>query len=232
MTIAAAWRYPVKSMQGEPVAMLDVEEKGVVGDREYGVVDLATGRVLSAKWEPKLLTARPGDDDGALSAWLGRPVEVRRAEPGTRATYQSRADPLDDTSEMVEWSGPAGSLVDDAPVHLLTTASLRAMGRLAPERQWDERRFRPNLVVDADGDDFVEDGWVGRRLRIGDAELEVIKRTSRCSMVGRAQPAGIDADQELVRALRDHHELKLGVHARVVAGGRIEVGARVELLEG
>ena len=117
-------------------------------------------------------------------------------------------------------------------MHLLTTASLRAMARLAPEQQWDVRRFRPNLVVDVEGDDFVEDAWVGCGLRVGDVQLEVIKRTSRCSMVGRPQPDGIAADRDVVRTLRDHHELKLGVHARVVVGGRIEVGARVEILEG
>ena len=220
-------------MQGEPLAALDVDESGVAGDRAYGVVDLTTGRVLSAKWEPKLLGARPGHhDDSALSAWLGRPVEVRPVEPGTRATYQSHAHPLDDTSEAVEWDGPVGSFVDDAPLHLLTTASLRGMARLAPDRQWDARRFRPNLVVEVAGDDFVEDAWVSRRLRVGDVQLEVIKRTSRCSMVGRPQPHGIEADRDIIRTLRDHHELKLGVHARVVVGGRIEVGARVELLEG
>ena len=220
-------------MQGERLAALDVDETGVAGDRAYGVVDLTTGRVLSAKWEPRLLGARPDHmDDDSLSAWLGRPVAVRPVEAGTRATYQSHADPLDDTSEAVEWEGPVGSFVDDAPLHLLTTASLRAMARRAPGRQWDERRFRPNLVVEVDGDGFVEDAWVGRRLRIGDVELHVIKRTSRCSMVGRPQPDGITADRGVVRALRDHHDLKLGVHARVVVGGRIAVGARVEILEG
>lgn len=216
-------RYPVKSMQGEQPHWVDVGERGVVGDRRFGVFDTGTGRVL------------PGGEQGTdaeLSAWLGREVAVREADTGTQATYRSNADALDDRSPPVEWQGPHGSFHDEAPVHLLTTAALRAMAAVAPEQQWVERRFRPNLVIDLDGDGFVEDGWVGGRLRIGEVVLDVFKPTTRCSMIGRPQPDGVGADREVIRAVRDHHGFKLGVHARVVAGGRIEVGAGVERVEG
>ena len=37
---------------------------------------------------------------------------------------------------------PPGTYVDAYPLHLLTTAALRAMTRLNPTGSWDVRRFR------------------------------------------------------------------------------------------
>jgi uncharacterized protein YcbX len=48
-TVAALWRYPVKSMKGEPLQAADVTAGGTVGDRAYAVVDVETGKVASAK---------------------------------------------------------------------------------------------------------------------------------------------------------------------------------------
>lgn len=47
--VAELWRYPVKSMQGEPLRAADVGARGLLGDRAYAVIDLATGHVASAK---------------------------------------------------------------------------------------------------------------------------------------------------------------------------------------
>jgi hypothetical protein len=48
-TVAGMWRYPVKSMRGERIEASDVADTGFRGDRAYAVVDLATGKVGSAK---------------------------------------------------------------------------------------------------------------------------------------------------------------------------------------
>jgi uncharacterized protein len=48
-TVAALWRYPIKSMMGEELSATDVTERGLLGDRAYALVDLETGRVVSAK---------------------------------------------------------------------------------------------------------------------------------------------------------------------------------------
>ena len=51
--IAALWRFPVKSMPGERLDTAEVTERGVVGDRSYALIEVATGKVVSAK-NPKL----------------------------------------------------------------------------------------------------------------------------------------------------------------------------------
>src|SRR5581483_4709919 len=47
--VGALWRYPVKSMLGEPLTSVDVSDAGFDGDRRFGVVDAGTGRIASAK---------------------------------------------------------------------------------------------------------------------------------------------------------------------------------------
>ncbi len=48
-SIAAVWRYPVKSMIGEPLNDSSVTERGLAGDRAYALIDVETGNVVSAK---------------------------------------------------------------------------------------------------------------------------------------------------------------------------------------
>ncbi len=49
MTVAALYRYPVKSMLGESLTTARIGTAGVVGDRAYAVLDGETGDVASAK---------------------------------------------------------------------------------------------------------------------------------------------------------------------------------------
>lgn len=62
-SIAAIWRYPVKSMRGEELDASDVTDRGLLGDRAYALVDVETGKVVSAKnprkW-PNMLDFRSG----------------------------------------------------------------------------------------------------------------------------------------------------------------------------
>src|SRR6266496_3919964 len=48
-SVAALWRYPVKSMMGEELNAAKVTERGLVGDRQFAVVDAATEKVAGAK---------------------------------------------------------------------------------------------------------------------------------------------------------------------------------------
>jgi MOSC domain-containing protein len=54
-TVSELWRYPVKSMLGEPRQSLLITERGIVGDRAWALRDRATGRIASAKKHPRLL---------------------------------------------------------------------------------------------------------------------------------------------------------------------------------
>src|SRR3989442_3362145 len=48
-SVGALWRYPVKSMMGEELNAAEVTERGLLGDRQFAVVDRATGKIGGAK---------------------------------------------------------------------------------------------------------------------------------------------------------------------------------------
>ncbi len=48
-TIAALWRYPIKSMRGEELDEGEITDRGLLGDRSYALIDVETGKVVSAK---------------------------------------------------------------------------------------------------------------------------------------------------------------------------------------
>jgi uncharacterized protein YcbX len=71
MRVDALWRYPVKSMGGEPLDAATVTDAGIEGDRAFALVDPEDGSVASAKHPRKwgaLLHFRAAYTDGPGSA--------------------------------------------------------------------------------------------------------------------------------------------------------------------
>lgn len=236
-------------MQGEPVEAAELGPSGMAGDRRWAVQVAESGRVLSAKREGRLLAARartadpveavlpsgrtlagPGPGaDAALTDWLGQPVRLVEADPEAVPTFESQADEADDTSGTATWQGRPGIFVDSSPLHLLTTASLRAVTAERPDLDWAVARFRPNLLVDVPGTGRPEDAWVGGRVGVGDVELAIVKPCTRCVMVTRAQP-GLERRLDVLTHLTRTAAGTLGVLAGVVRPGTVTVGAPVHYI--
>jgi uncharacterized protein YcbX len=250
MNVAAIWRYPVKSLQGEQLSNAEFENDGLRGDRCWGIRDERTGRILTARREPQLLGASASlamsgepelslpnrthcvgvgsTTDGALSAWLGRPVSLVPAATSQAATAEYFADATDDNSPAIEWTMPAGRFVDAMPVLVLTTASLRAGSAAYPGGCWDVRRFRPNVLIEVEGDGWVEDSWCDQTVRVGEAELVPRQPCVRCTMVTRPQP-GLSRDLEIYKSLARDHRGNFGVWATVNTPGFVSVGDPVRV---
>ncbi len=253
MHIAAIHRYPVKSLQGEAVTAAALGPEGLAGDREWGIVEVDSGTLLTAKrWGQLLDAAATRDDrtdtvtvtlptgasftagdealDAALSAWLGTSVALRRS-PATASPYELLTDPVDEDSEVWAFATPAGSFVDLAHLLVMTDASLAAIAAAGPSgTNWSVHRFRPGVLVATDETGFVEDAWVGRTVHLGEATVEPFMACPRCSMPPRAQVAhGFGRDAAVAAVLRDHHQNNLGVYASVTAPGNLAVGDPVVL---
>jgi hypothetical protein len=120
---------------------------------------------------------------------------------------------------------------DDGPIHLVTTASLRALGALLTQDEADARRLRPNVVVETDGEGFQEDNWEGREILLGDTvRLRVTKQTERCVMVNFAWDS-LREEPHALRALAQTHDACLGVYADVLVPGLLRTGAPVRFAD-
>jgi MOSC domain-containing protein len=291
-TVSSLWRYPVKSMQGEELAAVDVTGRGIVGDRAYAVVDDETGKVASAKhprkWSavlsfrasfvdapsPDMSVAPPvevvfpdgsvhrSDDvdiDAALSDALGRRVTLQAGAPAqpvmeevwpsieglAPGEFIAQTRVADDPEGVVSdipmgLTSPPGTFFDLAVLHVMTTATLDQLAALAPECEFDVRRYRPNLVVDVEPSGFVENAWAGKVLSIGDIQVAGSIPTMRCVMTTLAQP-GLTRDVRTLQAIATHNRVEIsglgtwacaGLYADVRRGGRLARGDAVRVADG
>jgi uncharacterized protein len=131
--------------------------------------------------------------------------------------------------EILEFESPLGTYFDAYPLLLLTDATLRRLQALAPGSRVDVRRFRPNLVIETGAEGFVEQEWIGRRLALGEAQLEVVVGCPRCVMITHAF-ADLPGDPGLMRTVVKEADQNVGVYARVLTPGRVAVGDSVRVL--
>jgi len=261
MLIEQLWRYPVKSMGGERVAAVDVAPRtGLDGDRVYALIDGETGTVVSGKhprrWGellaytarlfggqlriamPDGTTVGERDAQQALSAKLGRTV-LLSGTPSARSGYQELQATGAVTIEQLAAAAP-NTFFDYAPVHLVTTSTLRTLAARLPRSQIHQSRFRPNLVIDTgDAEGFVENSWEKRRLVIGESVvLEIVYTCPRCVMVTLAQP-GLEDDPTILKGAAQLNTRTfspsgkpyptVGMYATVITGGELRIGDPVRL---
>jgi len=234
--VTEIWRYPVKSMQGERLDRSTVGIAGLAGDRQWGVLDTATGLTLTARREPRLLEATARYDEATddvhldlpngatdLSAWLGRPVRLVRAGGGVRGRYEIAEDAEDEAgSPWVQWDGPDATFHDTGR----TVVSVLATGSL---RSWDVRRFRGNLIVEAG--EGAEASLAGHVVALGTARASGTRPINRCVLVTRPQPGGIARDLDVLRTINRERDGKLGVGLRVTTAGVVAVGDEITVLD-
>lgn len=91
-SVVSLWRYPVKSMMGEELNAAELGEWGLVGDRAYGLVDSADGKVATAKnprkW-PQLFDFRAAFVDPPRTGAATPPIRITLPD-GTLLSSEQR----------------------------------------------------------------------------------------------------------------------------------------------
>ena len=226
-TVAELHRWPLKSMGGEPVSELRIDERGAGGDRTYALFDGFKGR-------PRRLTAREAPRLLAWSASYGG-AAVDPAEPpaATLTAPDGRVYGADDAGlpailaedlkREVEVRRDVRGQQDLPQTLLLTTQStLEALrGELGDDL--DLRRFRTNVHAVLDAPAWAEHEWEGRPLRIGEAELQALHACLRCVIPTRDPDTQAKMPQ-LLKHLNREHGAAFGLNVRPLAPARIRVG--------
>ena len=226
MRLASIRRYPVKSMGGEPLDSVEIDGRGLAGDRWFAVVDqdgkLASGknsrrfRRRDAVFEHAARTLPTGEvevTDGWSTWRVGTPALDESLSTAMGAAVAVRPE----TTKPHQ---------DGGQVSLIGSATLDWFAR-----EWgidpDARRHRVNLVVETD-QPFVEERWVAHRLAIGSAVLTVDAKVPRCRMIDLAQD-GATAEQRWLTRLTQERDMCAAVYLEVTAPGTITVGDSVAL---
>lgn len=199
----------------------------------------------------------PADDPDAalhLSALTGRNLSLWPRRPADEAAHYKRGameasdmleelrntfarlpdEPLPDLGlfppEIMLSATLPGTYFDAYPLFLLTRSSLESLSAANTESLFDARRFRPNLLLDSDTrDGFPENDWVGKKVRVGEAVLEVAMECPRCLMT--TLPFGdLPKDPKIMRTIVKENGGNIGVYASVETPGIVREGDRVEVV--
>ena len=209
MRVAELWRYSVKSLRGERLDRADILADGLRGDRATQVVDHKGAR-MTGRTAKRLLGLQSGlgeDGEPTIDGYSWRrdeALELIRDAAGPGAGL-----------------APLGRHFDDRSVLVTTDGAIGALGV-------DGRRLRPNIHIEG-VDGLAENGWVGRRLRLGGVELDVVDRCERCVMT-TIDPDTLEVDPGVLRRINSNFGALMGLLCDVATAGEARVGDVVELV--
>src|SRR4051812_34951974 len=214
MSATVAWISftPVKGLRLQHLDSAQLTEDGIPGDRAFFWVD-EDGRMVSATRLGPLVAVEPAYDPAAGTLALRFPdgsdvagaVELNGFEPVGFYDETLRAQPVGGpfSAALSEHCGRPLRLfaspadrpgVDRGRTGATTLLSLASLERLRVEAGAssapDRRRFRMTFGVDG-VDAHEEDAWVGRRVSVGEAVLEVGGHVGRCALTTRQPETGV-----------------------------------------
>jgi len=242
--VRGIYRYPVKGLSPESLERTALEPgQAVPFDRAYAIENgagrfdpeapqhLSKINFLMLMRDERLATLRSQFDEqthtltifrdnkqvarGQLSTLLGR----KMIEQFLAAYMQAE---LRGAPKIVFAEGHCFADADAKYLHIVNLETLRELERAAGTAL-SPLRFRPNIIIDGAGA-WEELTWVGKTIAVGDAELDVVERTSRCAATD-VDPETGKRDTALAAVLRrTWGHTDFGIYARVARGGTIAVG--------
>lgn len=242
----------VKGTRHLPRDEVVLDERGPVGDRDFAVVDVGRRRLLRTLSHRTLVAVQARWDGDVLELELPNGERVSAPAPpngktvtceywGRTITHSLTDGPHSDLLSahlgrpVRLVAAPRGGGVYGAPVSILTTASLRDLGQRTGRTDLLESvsRFRMTMTLDVGETPYVEDGWFGRELRIGEAVVRVRAAVGRCGQIDM-DPATGAKDGSLLKVLAGYRptsggEPWFGVDAEVELPGRVRLGDPVDL---
>lgn len=88
--------------------------------------------------------------------------------------------------------GPEFSERKNAPLHLVSLATVREIQSLTPDTNMVAEQLRYSILLESDGEPYEEMGWIGKDLMLGSAQIRVHRGTGRCKVTGHNQETGVN----------------------------------------
>lgn len=234
--VSQLWRWPVKSMAGEPARALAMDARGVGGDRTHAVASERKGVVspLTAREAPRLLAwqARYPDAPDAAVRPVAPPMATVTAPDGRSFDWEHADLPAalaEDLGRPVELRRDPRGIQDLADSVLITFEATRTALATELAVPLDLRRFRSNIHLTFDAPAWAELGWEGATLEwAGGVVMRLLHPCQRCVIPTR-HPDTQEKWPLLLRHLARTHATSFGINARVERPGEIAAGEGVSL---
>ena len=212
MYIKELWRYPVKSMAGERLKEVSVNELGFDGDRKVLVLG-PNRRVITSRTHHRLLGLKGSIDSNGQPLVSGHPWNSPQAlELVRRATIPA--------AEVISYDGP--DRFDVLPLLVATDGAIESFGH-------DGRRLRPNIIVGG-VEGLAEREWPGRCLESGQVRIGIQNLRGRCVMT-TFDPDTLEQDHSVLKEIVRKFDGELALNCFVIRGGTLREGDPVNLLD-
>jgi uncharacterized protein len=235
-----------------------LERTGVAENRRFHVVD-ERGRRYNQLRNGRLVQIRPEYDVDAGRLTLTFPDgtvadgTVALGEEITTDFYgrdvRGRLVEGPWSEALTRWAGRVLRLVESAPgqavdrgrgqVSVVSEESLAELAGRAGRDHVDGRRFRMLFEI-AGVEPYAEDAWVGRRVGIGDATVQLHGDVGRCAITTQNPETGVP-DFNTLRTIGEHRArvdeesgktyMPFGVYGDVVEVGVVRVGDPIGIAE-
>jgi uncharacterized protein len=259
--VAALYRYPVKGFTPEASNTLTVLESGrIAGDRALAF-RFADSPLPEDAWSKKydfaVLVNTPGlarlnlafdhraqrlsialDGQLLIEDALDPAGRGRIAEAIERFVLSLPENPLGPHPERrplrLIGDGVTPRFQDSShgQITLHARESIESLARALRRDELDEARFRSNIAVEGIAE-WEEQDWIGRKIRIGSVEFEVLRPKVRC-LATHANPQTGERDlplmQTLVRAFQQQEPTFAVALTTAGRGGEIHVGDTITVL--
>ncbi len=254
MRIEYLYRYPVKGLTAEALESAEVEPNGCIPwDRAFALAQGDSGfdpaapawlqkmnfmcqarnakaAALASVFEPRdgTLTIRAPDGSGVSGNALS--ADGRARITAFLTFYLGEEARVTATAAPAFCFVPGHSFCDqrEKVVSLINMASLHDYEAKVGARR-HRRRFRANVWFSG-APPWSERTWVGQEIQLGGAVLRVTKGIVRCPAT-EVNPVTAERDADPVAELRQFYgHTELGVHAKVIEGGRFALGDSIEVL--
>lgn len=233
--VVGLWRYPVKSMAAEALSEVEVSWHGLVGDRRWAFVREGVKqsgfpwltlrqRASMSHYRPSFVDpAQPDKSPTTVRTPAGASFDI--TDPALAAELGGNAELAGAGMGLIRQSR---GIFDTFPLSLITTQTIARLGEQVGV-PLDVRRFRPNILVEADDEaPFAEDAWVGRVLHIGGMRMRVDKRDGRCVVI-TIDPETTERTPEILRTVAEDRQGCLGVYGTTVEPGPLALNDPVHL---
>ena len=214
MHVSELWRYPIKSMKGEPLQETAITPLGIPGDREIVVVRSSTGRIWTSRSQPAFLGLRGQINGEGIPTVNG----VRWDSPEAQRLVDEAAG---EPTRLVRVAGP--ERFDVLPLLVTTDGAVQYLNI-------DRRRLRPNIVI-AGVEGLGERAWPGLTIAIGDVRIRPEKLRDRCVMT-TYDPDTLERDPSVLLRIVKELDGCTALDCSVISGGIIRVGDAVEICPG
>lgn len=247
-TVAQIERHPIKSHGRERLAGVTLRAgEAMPWDRHWAVAhDAAKVDPAQTAWAPCANFSRGAQVPAlmGINAALDEATATVTLSHPDRPTVHLRPDGPTDQARLLDWVRPLcppdraqpdrivtlpGRGWTDTNFPSISLLNLASNADLSARMALDlsPRRWRANIWLDGLGA-WVEEAWIGQRFSLGEATVEIIAQIVRCNAT-MANPETGMIDADTLTALQTARGAKtMGVYARVVTGGRVSDGDRLE----